>query len=75
MGGVAQRRQLAMGRCVVSASDELLTFDEFRESQADALRAQRERLRDDVVADGVLRTAGATRGWAVWDGNAFPVES
>ncbi|MGZ5432070.1 MAG: hypothetical protein ACXW31_03540 [Thermoanaerobaculia bacterium] len=56
-------------------SEKLMTFEEFRVSHDDALRAQRENLRDDAVAQDILRKASATRGWPVWDGNAIPVES
>ena len=47
-------------------TDKLMTFEEFRVSQDDALRAQRESLRDDERARGVLREASAARGWAEW---------
>jgi hypothetical protein len=46
--------------------DQLPTFDEFRTSHGDALRAQRDHLRDDASADDLLHDAGAARGWAEW---------
>ena len=47
-------------------SDQLMTFDEFRLSNHDTLRAQREQLRDDERAAGILRDAAAAKGWAEW---------
>jgi hypothetical protein len=46
--------------------DQLLTFDEFRTSHGDVLCAQREGLRDDARAEGILREAGTAKGWAEW---------
>ncbi|HEX6097352.1 MAG TPA: hypothetical protein VF432_13570 [Thermoanaerobaculia bacterium] len=47
--------------------DQLLTFDEFRTSHSDALCAQREGLRDDAAAEGILREGSASPGWIRWD--------
>lgn len=60
---------------IARMSEKLMTFEEFRLSHDDALRVQREKLHDEAIAQAVLRKAGATRGWAVWDGNVIPVES
>ncbi len=53
----------------------LITFEEFRTSHHDTLRRQREHLRDDSVAEKILRegTARLMR-WVPWDG-AHAVES
>ncbi len=45
---------------------KLPTFDEFRTSHHDALRTQREHLRDDAHANDILREAGAAKGWPEW---------
>ena len=47
-------------------NDQLMTFDEFRVSHDDALRVQRENLRDDQHASELLRDAGTGKGWAEW---------
>ena len=59
----------------MSASDKLLTFDEFRDSHGDALREQRENLRDDAAAEAVLREGARAKGWVVWQENAIATES
>lgn len=48
------------------------TFEEFRRSHDKTLRAQRERLRDEAVAENVRRETSA-RGivWVPWDGSAY----
>lgn len=46
--------------------DQLPTFDEFRTSHGDALRAQGHHLRHDVFADDLLQEAAAAPGWIEW---------
>ena len=59
---------------IARMSEKLMTFEEFRLSHDDALRAQRETLHDDAVAQNVLRTASTAKGWSEWP-NALAVES
>ena len=51
---------------IAGMHERLMTFEEFRLSHHDALRTQREHLRDDAHADDILREAAATKGWAEW---------
>ena len=46
--------------------ERLMTFEEFRLSHHDALRTQREHLRDDARAHDIRREAAATKGWPEW---------
>ena len=56
-------------------SEKVMTFDDFRVSHDDALRRQREHLRDDAVAKEVLREGGSGHGWIPWEENALAFES
>ena len=48
--------------------DHLMTFDEFRLTNRDALHAQREHLRDEAVAENARReTSARILGWVPWD--------
>ena len=53
----------------------LITFEEFRTSHHDTLRRQREHLRDDSVAEKVLREGGASSGWIPWSNDALATQS
>jgi hypothetical protein len=58
-----------------SMHDQPMPFDEFRISHHAALQRQREHLRDDAVAEEILREGSAARGWVPWDGNALVTQS
>lgn len=52
-----------------------LPFEEFRLSAEDALRRQRELLRDEDVANEILAEGGGMSGWRQWDSNVLAFES
>ena len=52
-----------------------MSFEEFRVSEDEALRTQRERLQDDAVAAEVLADGGGASGWRQWDNNVLAFES
>jgi hypothetical protein len=66
-----------MDRCAAQADiahmaeTKMQTFEEFRFSHDDSLRAQRETLRDDAAATAVLSAGSVLVGWVPWDGFAF----
>ena len=55
--------------------EKLMSFEEFRVSEDEALRTQRERLQDDAVAAEVLADGGGASGWRQWDNNVLAFES
>lgn len=54
---------------------EMLPFEKFRLTHEDALRHQRETLRDEALAEEVLRAGDTSRGWSNWPDNVLAVES
>ena len=51
-------------------AEKLMSFEQFRVSHDDALRRQREHLRDDARAADILNEAGSSLGWIEWPGAA-----
>ncbi|HET8775060.1 MAG TPA: hypothetical protein VFP80_14765 [Thermoanaerobaculia bacterium] len=56
----------------MSKIEKPMSFEEFRLSHRDTLR---EHLRDDVVAETILREGSASPGWIPWPENALATES
>lgn len=59
----------------MSKIEKPMTFEEYRLSHRDTLRVQCEHLRDDAVAETILRESSARPGWVQWPENALATES
>lgn len=59
----------------MSKIEKPMTFEEFRLSHHDTLQAQREHLRDDAVAETILREGGTSSGWIPWPENVLATQS
>jgi hypothetical protein len=59
----------------MSKIEKPMTFEEFRLSHHDTLQAQREHLRDDAVAETILRDRPAAADWTPWSANVLATQS
>ncbi len=59
----------------MSKIEKPITFEEFRLSHHDALQAQREHMRDEAVAETILREGSDTQGWIPWSANVLATQS